>query len=252
MSEKKKWMPRWFYQLASPRWSYDIMGKLLPGFAVVAALLLISGTVWALLFAPEDYQQGNSFRIIYIHVPSAILAQSCYMLMAIAGAIGLIWKMKVADMVAKSCAPIGASIAILALATGAIWGKPTWGSWWVWDARLTSMLILLFLYLGVIALHSAIESEVTAAKSSAVLALVGLVNIPIIKYSVDWWNTLHQPATFTLTEKPAMPAEMWVPLLIMVIGFYCFFAVSLMMRTRNEILYRERRASWVKELIEQK
>ena len=252
MSEKKKWMPRWFYQLASPRWSYDIMGKLLPGFAVVAALLLICGTVWALLFAPEDYQQGNSFRIIYIHVPSAILAQSCYMLMAVAGAIGLIWKMKVADMVAKYCAPIGASIAILALATGAIWGKPTWGSWWVWDARLTSMLILLFLYLGVIALHSAIESEVTAAKSSAVLALVGLVNIPIIKYSVDWWNTLHQPATFTLTEKPAMPAEMWVPLLIMVIGFYCFFAVSLMMRTRNEILYRERRASWVKELIEQK
>lgn len=252
MSEKKKWMPRWFYQLASPRWSYNIMGKLLPGFAISAALLLIAGTIWALLFAPEDYQQGNSFRIIYIHVPSAILAQSCYMLMAVAGAIGLIWKMKVADMVAKSCAPIGASIAILALATGAIWGKPTWGSWWVWDARLTSMLILLFLYLGVIALHSAIESEVTAAKSSAVLALVGLVNIPIIKYSVDWWNTLHQPATFKLTEKPAMPAEMWVPLLVMVIGFYCFFAVSLMMRTRNEILYRERRASWVKELVEQK
>lgn len=250
MSEKKKWMPRWFYQLASPRWSYNIMGKLLPGFAIVAALSLISGIIWALGFAPEDYQQGNSFRIIYIHVPSAILAQSCYMLMAIAGAIGLIWKMKVADMVAKSCAPIGASIAILALATGAIWGKPTWGSWWVWDARLTSMLILLFLYLGVIALHSAIESETTAAQSAAVLSLVGLVNIPIIKYSVDWWNTLHQPATFTLTERPAMPVEMWLPLLIMVIGFYCFFAVSLMMRTRNEILYRERRAGWVRELIE--
>lgn len=252
MSENKKWMPRWFYQLASPRWSYEIMGKLLPGFAVAAALLLIGGIIWALAFAPEDYQQGNSFRIIYIHVPSAILAQSCYMLMAVAGAIGLIWKMKVADMVAKSCAPIGASIAILALATGAIWGKPTWGSWWVWDARLTSMLILLFLYLGVIALHSAIESEATAAQSSAVLALVGLVNIPIIKYSVDWWNTLHQPATFTLTERPAMPAEMWVPLLIMVIGFYCFFAVSLMMRTRNEILHRERRSSWVRELIEKR
>jgi heme exporter protein C len=252
MSEKKQWMPRWFYRLASPRWSYEIMGKLLPGFAIVAMLLLLGGTVWALLFAPEDYQQGNSFRIIYIHVPSAILAQSCYMLMAIAGAVGLIWKMKVADMVAKSCAPIGASIAILALATGAIWGKPTWGSWWVWDARLTSMLILLFLYLGIIALHSAIESEVTAAKASAVLSLVGLVNIPIIKYSVDWWNTLHQPATFKLTEKPAMPAEMWVPLLVMVIGFYCFFAVSLMMRTRNEILYRERRASWVQDLVEGK
>ncbi len=249
MSEKKKWLPRWFYQLASPRWSYDIMGKLLPGFALVALISLVVGTIWALLYAPADYQQGNSFRIIYIHVPSAILAQSCYMLMAVAGAIGLIWKMKVADMVAKSCAPIGATMAILALATGAIWGKPTWGSWWVWDARLTSMLILLFLYLGVVALHSAIESEATAAQSAAVLALVGLVNIPIIKYSVDWWNTLHQPATFKLTERPAMAPEMWMPLLVMVIGFYCFFAVSLMMRTRNEILIRERRSSWVKELV---
>ncbi|KXJ51024.1 heme ABC transporter permease [Neptuniibacter pectenicola] len=249
MSEKKNWMPRWFYQLASPRWSYDIMGKLLPGFTVAALLFLVVGTVWALAFAPSDYQQGNSFRIIYIHVPSAVLAQSCYMMMAIAGAIGLIWKMKVADMVAKSCAPIGATMALLALATGAIWGKPTWGSWWVWDARLTSMLILLFLYLGVIALYSAIENEAMAAKSAAVLALVGLVNIPIIKYSVDWWNTLHQPATFKLTERPAMATEMWLPLLVMVIGFYCFFAVSLMMRTRNEILVRERRASWVKELV---
>ncbi|MDI3322858.1 heme ABC transporter permease [Pontibacterium granulatum] len=250
MAENKKWMPRWFYQMASPRWSYEIMGKLMPWFAIPAAVLLVLGIAWALAFAPQDYQQGNSFRIIYIHVPSAILAQSCYMLMAVAGAIGLIWKMKVADMVAKSCAPIGATMAILALATGAIWGKPTWGSWWVWDARLTSMLILLFLYLGVIALHSAFESEATAAQATAVLALVGLVNIPIIKYSVEWWNTLHQPATFTLTERPAMPAEMWVPLLIMVIGFYCFFAVSLMMRTRNEIIHRERRASWVRELIE--
>lgn len=226
------------------------MGTLLPWFAVAAAALLVSGTVWALVFAPEDYQQGNSFRIMYVHVPAAILAQSCYMLMAVAGAIGLIWKIKVSDMVAKSCAPIGVVMALIALMTGAIWGKPTWGSWWVWDARLTSMLILLFLYLGVIALHSAIESEATAAQSTAVLALVGLVNIPIIKYSVDWWNTLHQPATFTLTERPAMPAEMWMPLLVMVIGFYCFFAVSLMLRTRNEIIYRERRTRWVRELIE--
>ncbi|GGK73056.1 heme ABC transporter permease [Amphritea balenae] len=246
---EKKWMPRWFYQLASPRWCYQITGKLLPIFAVAALILLVGGTAWALIYAPADYQQGNSFRIIYIHVPSAILAQSCYMMMAVAGAIGLIWKMKVADMVAKACAPIGASIAILALATGAIWGKPTWGAWWVWDARLTSMLILLFLYLGVIALNSAIESEQTAAQATAVLALVGLVNIPIIKYSVDWWNTLHQPATFTLTERPAMAMEMWLPLLVMVIGFYCFFAVVMMLRLRNEIIQRERRSSWVRELI---
>ena len=245
----KKWMPRWFYQLASPRWCYRICGKLLPWFMAVALLLLIGGTAWALLFAPADYQQGNSFRIIYLHVPSAILAQSCYLLMAVAGAVGLIWKMKVADMVAKSCAPIGASLAVLALLTGAIWGKPTWGSWWVWDARLTSMLILFFLYLGVMALNSAIESESTAAQATAVLALVGLVNIPIIKYSVEWWNTLHQSATFKLTEKPAMPAEMWLPLLVMVIGFYAFFAVTLMLRLRNEILRRERRAGWVRELL---
>jgi heme exporter protein C len=245
----KKWLPRWFFQLASPRWCYQFTGRLLPWFLLSTLVLLTVGTVWALLFAPADYQQGNSFRIIYLHVPSAILAQSAYMLMAVAGAIGLIWKMKVADMVLKSAAPIGASMAVLALATGAIWGKPTWGSWWVWDARLTSMLILLFLYLGVMALNSAIENESTAAQASAVLALVGVVNIPIIKYSVDWWNTLHQPATFKLTEKPAMPPEMWLPLLVMVIGFYCFFAVSLMQRLRNEIIWRERRAGWVRELL---
>ena len=244
-----KWLPRWFFQLASPRWCYDFTGKLIPWFAVVGGLLLAVGIVWGLLFAPSDCQQGNSFRIIYLHVPAAILAQSLYMLMAIAGAIGLIWKMKVADMVAKSVAPIGAAIAILALATGAIWGKPTWGSWWVWDARLTSMLVLLFLYLGVIALNSAIENEKTAAQSTSVLSLVGLVNIPIIKYSVEWWNTLHQPATFTLTEKPAMPAEMWMPLLVMVIATYIVFGLAIMLRLRNEILVRERRSSWVKALL---
>jgi len=244
-----KWLPRWFFQLASPRWCYDFTGKLIPWFAVVGGLLLAVGIVWGLLFAPSDYQQGNSFRIIYLHVPAAILAQSLYMLMAIAGAIGLIWKMKVADMVAKSVAPIGAAIAILALATGAIWGKPTWGSWWVWDARLTSMLVLLFLYLGVIALNSAIENEKTAAQSTSVLSLVGLVNIPIIKYSVEWWNTLHQPATFTLTEKPAMPAEMWMPLLVMVIATYIVFGLAIILRLRNEILVRERRSSWVKALL---
>jgi len=238
-----------FHKLGSPKWFYDISGKWLPWFAVVSALLLVLGSIWALAFAPADYQQGNSFRIIYIHVPSAILAQSCFMMMAIAGAIGLIWKMKLADMFVKAAAPVGASFTFMALLTGAVWGKPTWGTWWVWDARLTSMLILLFLYFGIMALQSAIEDAATAAKASAVLALVGMVNIPIIKYSVEWWNTLHQPATFTLTEKPAMPAEMWVPLLVMVIGFYCFFTTVILLRTRNEILERERRTNWVKKLV---
>ena len=247
----KQLMPRWFYRLAAPKWCYEICGKLLPWFAIAALVLLLPGLVWALLFAPEDYQQGNSFRIIYLHVPSAILAQSCYMLMAVAGAIGLIWKMKVADMVAYCIAPIGASFAFLALFTGAVWGKPTWGTWWVWDARLTSMLILLFLYVGVMALHAAMPDRNSAAKATAVLALVGLVNIPIIKYSVDWWNTLHQPATFTLTEKPAMPVEMWLPLLIMLLGFYCLMSVLLMLRLRNELLEREKRTGWVSALVKE-
>lgn len=238
-----------FHKLGSPKWFYDISGKWLPWLAIISALLLVLGSIWALAFAPADYQQGNSFRIIYIHVPSAILAQSCFMMMAVAGAIGLIWKMKLADMFVKAAAPVGASFTFLALLTGAVWGKPTWGTWWVWDARLTSMLILLFLYFGIMALQSAIEDAATASKASAVLALVGMVNIPIIKYSVDWWNTLHQPATFTLTEKPAMPAEMWVPLLVMLIGFYCFFTTVILLRTRNEILVRERRTNWVKKLV---
>jgi len=238
--------------MGSPKWFYDITGRWIPWFGGIAALCLLVGAVWGLVFAPQDYQQGNSFRIIYIHVPAAILAQSIFFTMAIAGGIGLIWKMKVADMVAKSCAPIGATMTFIALFTGAVWGKPTWGAWWVWDARLTSMLILLFLYFGVIALQSAFDSKQSAARASAILSLVGVVNIPIIKYSVEWWNTLHQPATFTLTEKPAMPMEMWLPLLVMVIGFYCFFATVLMMRTRNEILEREKRTQWVQGLLSSK
>ena len=242
--------PRWFYRLASPRWFYEISSKLLPWFTIAAVLLMTIGTVWGLAFAPADYQQGNSFRIIYVHVPTAILAQSCYMLMAVAGAIGLIWKIKVAHVIAKSCAPIGASMAVLALITGAIWGKPTWGAWWVWDARLTAMLVLFFLYVGVIALTSAFEYTASGDKAAAILALVGVVNIPIIKYSVEWWNTLHQGATFTVTAKPAMPSEMWIPLLIMIIGFYCFFAVMLMSRARTEVLRRENKTDWVRSLVE--
>lgn len=246
---KAQLMPKWFYQLGSPKWFYDFSGRWLPWLAGLSLAFLLVGTVWGLAFAPADYQQGNSFRIIYIHVPAAFLAQSVYVLMAVAGAIGLIWKMKMAEMVAKCCAPIGASFAFLALLTGAVWGKPTWGAWWVWDARLTAMLILLFLYLGIMALHSAISDRQLAAQATAILSLVGVVNIPIIKYSVEWWNTLHQPATFTLTEKPAMPVEMWLPLLVMVIGFYLFFTFVLFIRTRNEILQRERASGWVQTLL---
>jgi heme exporter protein C len=169
--------------------------------------------------------------------------------MAVAGAVYLIWRMKMAAWVAKVIAPIGASFCLIALLTGAIWGKPTWGTWWVWDARLTSMLMLLFLYFGVIALQRAMESDDASYKAGAILSLVGLVNIPIIKYSVEWWNTLHQPATLKLTEKPSMDPDMLVPLLIMIVTSYVFFALLVILNTRNEILLHERKRSWVKQLL---
>lgn len=243
-----KWT--FFHKLGSPKWFYDISGRWLPWFAIASVLLLVVGTIWGLVFAPQDYQQGNSFRIIYIHVPAAFLAQSIYVTLAICGVVGLVWRMKLADVALQCAAPIGAWMTFIALITGAIWGKPTWGTYWVWDARLTSMLILLFLYFGIIALGQAISNRDTAAKAVAVLAIVGVVNIPIIKYSVDWWNTLHQPATFKITEKPAMPMEMWLPLLLMVLGFYALFTVCLLMRMRVEVLRREGRTRWAREALE--
>ena len=239
-----------FHKLGSPKWFYEISGKLLPWVAVFSVLMLAVGLVWGLVFAPEDYQQGNSFRIIYIHVPAAILAQSCYMMLAVAGVVGLVWRMKLADVALQCAAPIGAWMTLVALFTGSIWGKPTWGTYWEWDARLTSMLILLFLYFGIIALRMAISNRDTAAKATAVMAIVGVINIPIIKYSVDWWNTLHQPATFTITEKPAMPPEMWMPLLVMVLAFYGLFTLNLLMRMRLEVLRREHKTRWARAALE--
>ena len=239
-----------FHKLGSPKWFYEISGKLMPWIAAFSLLALVVGSVWGLVFAPQDYQQGNSFRIIYIHVPAAILAQSCYMMLAVAGVVGLVWRMKLADVALQCAAPIGAWMTFVALITGSIWGKPTWGTYWEWDARLTSMLILLFLYFGIIALRMAINNRDTAAKATSVMAIVGVINIPIIKYSVDWWNTLHQPATFTITEKPAMPPEMWLPLLVMVLAFYGLFTLNLFMRMRLEILKREHKTRWVRDALE--
>lgn len=241
-------MWNFIHKLGSPRTFFAISGKLLPWFGFVAAALLLAGAVWALLFAPPDYQQGNSVRIMYIHVPSSIVAQSSYMMMAVAGAVYLIWRIKLADIALQCVAPIGASLTFLALVTGSIWGKPTWGTWWEWDARLTSTLVLFFLFVGVIALRYAMETRESAGRATAILALVGVVNLPIIKYSVEWWNTLHQPASFTVTEKPAMPAEMWMPLLVMVLGFYVFFFTVWMLRIRAEIIVREERTEWVRRL----
>lgn len=241
----------WFHKLGSPKWFYAISGRMLPWLAVSAILLLLVGITWGLAFAPQDYQQGNSFRIIYIHVPAAMLAQSCYVMLAVAGVVGLVWKMKLADVALQCAAPIGAWMTAVALVTGAIWGKPTWGSWWVWDARLTSMLILLFLYFGIIALGQAISNRDSAAKACAVLAIVGVVNIPIIKYSVEWWNTLHQGASITKFDKPSISPEMLWPLLIMILAFATFLGALTLMRFRNELLMREWHRPWVADIARQ-
>ena len=240
----------WFHRLASPPRFYALAGRCLPWLGGLAALLLLVGIVWGLAFAPPDYQQGDSVRILYIHVPAAMLAQSCYLLLAVTGVVSLVWKLKLADLALHCAAPIGASMTALALITGSVWGKPTWGTWWVWDARLTSMLILLFLYAGVIALGQALSNRESAAKACAVLAVVGVVNLPIIKYSVVWWSTLHQGATFTLGERPAMPAEMWAPLALTVPGFYCFFGFVLLLRMRHELLAREGRSQWAQAALQ--
>ncbi len=240
---------RLWHRLGSPRWFYETTAAWIPWLAAASVLLLLTGTTWGLVFSPPDYLQGDSYRIIYIHVPAAMLAQSGYITMAVCGVILLVWRMKLADMVMTAVAPIGAAFTALALASGSIWGKPTWGTYWIWDARITSVLILLFLYLGIIGLRRALERPETAGRACAILAIVGVVNIPIIKYSVEWWMTLHQPATFRLTQPPAMPPSMWVPLLLNVLGFYLLFAVSVIQGTRTIILERERRTRWVTDLV---
>ncbi len=239
-----------FHKLGSPPYFYVIAGKLVPWLGWICAGLLIAGLYGGLVLAPPDYQQGESYRIIFIHVPSAWMSLFIYVVMAVSGAIGLIWRIKVAEAVAAASAPVGAWFTFLALITGSLWGKPMWGTYWVWDARLTSELILLFLYLGVIGLHSAIEDRRTASRATAVLSLVGLVNIPIIHYSVEWWNTLHQGATITKFGAPSIHLSMLAPLLIMALGFKLYYFMVMLMRSRTEVLERERGSAWVREVVQ--
>lgn len=243
-------MWQFFHKLGSPRWFYQISSALLPWLSVISLAVILTGVVWGLAFAPPDFKQGNSFRIIYIHVPAAFLALAGYYIMAVAGAIFLIWRMKMAEMMLRAAAPIGAVMTLIALVTGAIWGKPTWGTWWVWDARITSMLVLFFLYMGVLALASSYQREDLGSKAAAILALVGTVNIPIIYKSVDWWYSLHQPASIKLTQKPSIHGDMWWPLVLTIIGFYLLYAVLLMLYARAEIVQREQRTRWVQELAD--
>ena len=239
-----------FHQMASPPHFYRLAAMLTPWLFIPGLALIAYGSYAGLFVAPVDYQQGDAFRIIYVHVPAAYLSMMAYMIMAVGGGIGLIWRIKLAHTVGAAAAPLGAAFTFLALATGAIWGRPMWGTWWEWgDPRLTSDLILLFLFFGYMALRSAIDDTTKADRACAVLALVGVVNVVIVHYSVEWWSSLHQGQTLMRKDGPAMDAAMLYPLLAMILGFSLIFGALLLRRVRTEVLYRERRTRWVREMI---
>lgn len=244
-------MWKWLHLYAQPERSYQLASKLLPWFALSSIFTLAVGMVWGLAFAPVDYQQGESYRIIFIHVPAASLSMSIYMAMATASLVAMVWQIKLSDAAAAAMAPIGAVLTLIALITGSFWGKPMWGTWWIWDARLTSELILLFLYLGIIALHNSFEDKVLAGRAAGILTLVGVINIPIIKYSVEWWNTLHQGATISKLAKPSMPPEMLIPLLINILGFALLIGTLTLIRFRTEVMARNSMRPWVREMVAQ-
>ncbi len=239
----------WFHRLASPPHVYAFAERWTRWIAVFAALAILIALYGGLVLAPDDYQQRDAFRMVYVHAPSAWLSLMIYSTMAVAAAVGLIWRMKVAHAAAAACAPIGAWFTVAALGTGMLWGKPMWGAYWVWDPRLTAELVLLFLYFGVMGLRAAIEDPQKADRAAGVLAVVGAVNVPIIKFSVDWWNSLHQTASVMRLGKPTMNFDMVWPLLLMFLGFGLYFAAVLLIRLRAELLRRERGASWLKEVL---
>ncbi len=242
---------RWFHKLASPPYFYRLASTLSPWLSGLSIALIAAGTYGGLVLAPPDYLQGDGFRMIYVHVPSAYLGMMAYVVMATAAAIGFIWRIKLAHAVAVSAAPLGASFTFLGLVTGAIWGKPMWGTFWQWsDARLVFFLVLFFLYMGYLALREVTEDRDKADRLSAVLAVVGVINIPIIHYSVEWWTTLHQGPTITRLDGPSITMDMLAPLLVMIAGFSVFFVWLLFVRLQGEILVREQKSRWAQELMQ--
>ncbi len=235
---------------SSPQTFYPLAGKMVPWFMAAAIVLGVIGLYIALFAAPTDFQQGDAYRIIFIHVPAAWMSMLIYLVMAFWAGIGLAFNTRLSSMMAHALAPTGALMTFIALWTGAFWGRPTWGAWWVWDARLTSELVLLFLYLGYLSLVSAIDDPRRADKASAVLALVGAINVPIIYFSVKWWNTLHQGSSISLSRAPSMASIMLTGMLVMVFAFWAYSIGASLMRVRRGILERERGAAWVKEIKE--
>ena len=234
-----------FYRFAAPQAFFPLAGKLIPWFSVLAGVLALAGLYVAFFIAPTDHQQGESYRIIFIHVPAAWMSMFLYLVMAGWAAMGLALNTRLSGMMASALAPTGAMFTFLALWTGALWGKPTWGAWWVWDARLTSELVLLFLYFGFIALKAAIADPVRADRAGAVLAVLGAVNVPIIYFSVQWWNTLHQGASVSLTGAPSMATTMLVGMLLLALAAWMYSIAATLARLRAIILERERDTAWL-------
>ena len=237
-----------FHGFANPARFSRLARAVFPWSLALTLLCLGIGLPWALVFSPADYQQGESVRIMYVHVPSAWMALFIYLVVAALSAASLIWRHTLADILARAASPIGACFTALALATGSLWGKPMWGAWWVWDARLTSVLVLLFLYLGHIALARAFDDPQRGARAAALLAVVGVVNLPIIKFSVDWWSTLHQPSSILKLGGPTIHASMLWPLLMMIAGFMAYFVTVLILRSRAGLLAQRRRALQLRQL----
>jgi heme exporter protein C len=226
------------HRYANPLRYQRIADAVLPWAGGLAALLMVTGLWLGLVVAPPDYQQGEAYRIIFVHVPAAWMALMVYAMMAVASVIALVWRHPLAEVAARAAAPIGAAFTLIALVSGSVWGKPMWGTWWVWDGRLTSVLILFFLYLAYMALHDAFDDPSRGARAAAILCLVGSVNLPVIKFSVEWWHTLHQPASILRLDGPAVHPSMLWPLLVMWAAFLCYFIVVHILRTRAELTAR--------------
>ena len=241
----------WF-RFAAPQAFFSLAGKMIPWFWAAAIVLGVAGMVVGMLVAPADHQQGEAYRIIFVHVPAAWMSMLVYLVMAGWAAFGLAFNTRVSSMMASALAPTGAMFTFLALWTGALWGKPTWGAWWVWDARLTSELILLFLYIGFMALQAAIDEPRRADKAGAILALVGVVNVPVIYFSVKWWNTLHQGSSINMTAAPTMAATMLAGMLLMALSFWAYTIAVTLRRARCIVLERERHTDWVRQTLEEK
>jgi len=238
----------WFHKLGSPPYFYTFAGRWLPWLYAIALLSGAAGFYGGLVVAPADYQQGDSFRIMYVHVPCAWMGLFAYAFMAVNGFIGLVWRIKLSEILAMASAPVGAAFTFITLVTGSVWGKPTWGTWWTWDARLTSELVMLFLYFGVIGLYGAIEDTRQAARAASFLALIGVVNLPIIHYSVQWWNTLHQAQSVSLLAGSKIDARMLWPLLTLAFATHVYFFASVLARARAMLLELEGGKDWARAL----